>query len=109
MKIARKNHEIKIFLNNFYLNRNLQRIPFKVMYNMSMLCHRSSNKQWGGGGGGEGTLNHLPLLFYKNLYLYSTCMTKHPSGKSRILDIYLVVTLRALVLDVLSTRSGTKL
>ena len=27
-------------------------IPFKMMYNMSMLRHRFSNERWGGGGGG---------------------------------------------------------
>ena len=33
----------------FKLNRNLQTIPFKMMYNMSTLCHRFSNERWGGG------------------------------------------------------------
>ena len=33
----------------FKLNRNLQTIPFKIMYNMSMLRHRFSNEWWGGG------------------------------------------------------------
>ena len=32
------------------LNWNLQTIPFKMMYNMSMLRHRFSNERWGGGG-----------------------------------------------------------
>ena len=32
------------------LNCNLQRIPFKMMYNMSMLRHRFSNEQCGGLG-----------------------------------------------------------
>ena len=36
----------------FQLNRNFQTIPFKMMYNMSMLRHRFSNERWGGGGGG---------------------------------------------------------
>ena len=27
-------------------------IPFKMMYNMSMLHHRFSYERWGGGGGG---------------------------------------------------------
>ena len=31
----------------FKSNRNLQRIPFKMMYNMSMLRHRFSNEWWG--------------------------------------------------------------
>ena len=35
-------------LEKFKLNRNLQRIPFKMMYNMSMLRHRFLN-EWGGG------------------------------------------------------------
>ena len=35
----------------FKLNRNLQTIPFEMMYNMSMLRHRFSNERWGGGGG----------------------------------------------------------
>ena len=34
----------------FKLNRNLQTIPFKMMYNMSMLRHRFSNDGTGGGG-----------------------------------------------------------
>ena len=38
-------------------------IPFKMMYNMSMLRHRFSNKR--GGGGGGGALNHLPLYSVK--------------------------------------------
>ena len=40
----------------FQLNRNLKRIPFKMMRNMSMLRHRFSNER-----GGGGALNHLPL------------------------------------------------
>ena len=40
-------------LEKFKLNRNLQTIPFKMMYNMSMLRHRFSNERWGGGGGGR--------------------------------------------------------
>ena len=36
----------------FKPDRNLQMIPFKMMYNMSMLRHRFSNECWGGGGGG---------------------------------------------------------
>ena len=32
----------------FKLNRNLQTIPFNLMYNMSMLRHRFSNERWGG-------------------------------------------------------------
>ena len=31
----------------FKLNRNLQTIPFKMMYNMSMLRHQFSNERWG--------------------------------------------------------------
>ena len=55
----------------FKLNRNLRRIPFKMMYNMSMLHHPFSNERWwvgggGGGGGGRGALNHLPLLFCRS-------------------------------------------
>ena len=34
---------------NFKLNRILQRIPFKMMYNISMLRHRFSNERWGEG------------------------------------------------------------
>ena len=45
----------------FKLNRNLQRIPLKMMYNMSMLRHRFSNERWGA------TLNYLPLLFSKSV------------------------------------------
>ena len=39
-------------IEKFKLNRNHQRIPFKMMYNMSMLLHRFSNERWGGRGGG---------------------------------------------------------
>ena len=52
-KFAQKVAKSKYFLK-FKLNRNLQTIPFKMMYNMSMLRHRFSNEQWGGGGGGGG-------------------------------------------------------
>ena len=38
-----------------------------MMYNMSMLHHRFSNRPGGGEGGGGG-LNHLPLLFCKSVY-----------------------------------------
>ena len=43
----------------FKPNRNLQTIPFKMMYNMSMLRHRFSNES-GGGGGGGGRPDHVP-------------------------------------------------
>ena len=46
----------------FKLNRNIQTIPFKMMYNTSMLRHRFSNERWGT------ALNHLPLLFCKSVY-----------------------------------------
>ena len=36
-------------LEKFRLNRNLQTIPFKMMYNMSMSRHRFSSEQSGGG------------------------------------------------------------
>ena len=52
------------FFGQFRLNRNLQRIPFKMMYNMFMLRHRFSNELWG-----EGALNHL-LLFCKSVRIY---------------------------------------
>ena len=42
-EIAHKVAKSKIF-QNFELNRNLQRIPFKMMYNMSMLRYRFSNE-----------------------------------------------------------------
>ena len=35
----------------FKLNRNLQTIPFNMMYNMSMLRHWFSNERWGREGG----------------------------------------------------------
>ena len=56
----------QIIFEKFKLNRNLQTILFKMMYDMSMLRHWFSNERWGGGGGG--TLNHLPLLFCKSVY-----------------------------------------
>ena len=43
----------------FKSDRNLQRIPSRMMY-MSMLCHRFSNERWGGGGGVPWTT----FLFY---------------------------------------------
>ena len=49
----------------FKLNRNFQTMPFKMMYNMSMLRHQFSNERWGRKGGGG--LNHLPLLFCKSV------------------------------------------
>ena len=48
----------------FKLNRNLQTIPFKMMYTMSMLRHRFSNELWR-----RAALDHLPLLFCENVYL----------------------------------------
>ena len=69
----------------FKINRNLQTISFKIMYNMFMLLS-SSVLKWTGGGGG-GALNHLPLLFCKSVWylkwlatlrLYKcTCATPH--------------------------------
>ena len=47
---------------------NLWRIPFKMMYNMSMLRHWFSNERWGREGGGG--LNHLPILFCKSVYIF---------------------------------------
>ena len=64
VKIAHKVAESNIF-EKFKLNRNLQRIAFKIMYNMSMLCHRLSNERWGEGG----AQNHLPVIFCKSVYL----------------------------------------
>ena len=45
-KIAHKARNQNIF-EKFKINRNLQTIPFKMMYNMSMLRHRFSNERWG--------------------------------------------------------------
>ena len=42
------------YFQKFKLNRNLQKILFKMMYHMSMLRHRFLNELEGGGGGGEG-------------------------------------------------------
>ena len=66
-KLQIKSRNQNIF-EKFKLNRNLQRISFKMMYNMSMLRHRVSNQRWGGGGGGGGALSHLLLLFCKSVY-----------------------------------------
>ena len=57
------------YFEKFKLNRNLQTIPFIMMYDMSMLRHRFSNERWGRGGGGGGALNYLPLLFCKSVYI----------------------------------------
>ena len=55
-KSFRENLLIKSGNQNIFekckLNRNLQTIPFKMMYNMSMLRRRFSSEWWGGGGGG---------------------------------------------------------
>ena len=58
-KIAQKTLNQNIF-QKFKLNWNLQRIPFKIMYNMSMLRHWISNEWWG-------RLEPLPLLFCKSV------------------------------------------
>ena len=47
-KFAHKVAKSKYF-EKFKLNRNLQTIPFNMMYNMSMLRHWFSNERWGGG------------------------------------------------------------
>ena len=60
-KIAHKVRKSKYF-SKFKLDRNLQKIPFNMMYNMSMLRHRFSNERWGA------ALNHLPLLFCKSVF-----------------------------------------
>ena len=62
MKSFRINSRNQNIFRKFKLNGNLQRIPFKMMYSVSMLHHQFSNERWGGGGGG---LNHIPLLFCK--------------------------------------------
>ena len=50
----------------FKLNRSLQTIPFKMMYNMSIicLCYVIGSQMKGGGGA---ALNHLPILFCKSV------------------------------------------
>ena len=45
-KLLIKSQNQNIF-QKFKLNRNLHKIPFKMMYNMSMLSHRFSNERWG--------------------------------------------------------------
>ena len=47
-KLLIKSRNQNIF-EKFKLNQNLQMILFNIMYNMSMLRHRFSNEQWGGG------------------------------------------------------------
>ena len=64
-KLLIKSRNQNIF-QKFKLNQNLRRIPFKMMYSISMLRHRFSNERWGGGGGDA--LSHLPLLFCKSVY-----------------------------------------
>ena len=64
-KIAHKIAKSKYF-QKFVSNRNLQRIPFKMMYNMSMLRHwfgfQMNNERGGGGGGGGGGVEPLSSL-----------------------------------------------
>ena len=43
-------------------------IPFKMMYNMSMFCHRFSNKRLGGGGGGRPERPSSLDLLCKSVY-----------------------------------------
>ena len=45
LKLLINSRHQNIFLK-FNLKRNLQRIPFKMMWNMSMLRHRFSNERW---------------------------------------------------------------
>ena len=62
----------------FELNRNLCRIPFQMMYKMSMLRHRFSDEQFvcvcvcGGGGGGALWVTFLSYSV-KVCYMKSTC------------------------------------
>ena len=49
-RIACKIEKVKYF-EKFKLNRNLQMISFKMIYNMPRLRHWFSNERWGGGGG----------------------------------------------------------
>ena len=62
-KIAHKVPKSKKF-QKFELDRNLQRISFIMMYNMSMLRHRFSNEWWWwgevGGGGSEPPPSLIP-------------------------------------------------
>ena len=69
------------------INRNLQTIPFKMMYNASMLRHRFSNERWGGGGEG-GALNHLPLLFCKSGHNYDICFLLYSWCPERGSDLF---------------------
>ena len=65
------------FYQKFKLNRNLLRLPIKMMYNMFMLRHRPSNEP-----GEGGALNQIPVLFCKSVYilmiLWATFMGKEP-------------------------------
>ena len=51
---------------------------------MSMLRHRFSNERWGGGGGG--TLNHLPLLFGKVCIFFQSCRRQQEVPTLNILE-----------------------
>ena len=62
-----KSRNLTIF-EKFKLNRNLQTIPFKMMYIICPCYVIGSKMNGGGGGGGGGALNHLPLLFCKSVY-----------------------------------------
>ena len=59
-------------LKQFKLNRNLQTVSFKMMYNMSLLRHQFSNEQWGGGGGGGAPsttfLSHSVKCVFLSIY-----------------------------------------
>ena len=52
-KIAHKVANSKTFSKISIISES-QKIPFKMMHNMSMLRHQFSNEQWRGGGGGGG-------------------------------------------------------
>ena len=81
-KLLTKSRSQTIF-QKFKLNRNLQRIPLKMMYKTSTLRHQFSNERWRGGGGGA--LNHPPLLFCKSVYC-SEKIYKIRSDKLRDLE-----------------------
>ena len=72
----------------FKLNRNLQTIPFEMMYNMSMLRHRFSNERLGGGGGGGEGLNHLPLSVCKSVHLIIGVIVVSRSSRPGINDYW---------------------
>ena len=63
------------YLKKFKINRNVLKIPLKMMYNMSMLPHQFSNERWWGGGGAHPE-PPSSLKFCKSAYFHQSDFPK---------------------------------